>query len=363
MNDIFGYAFEKLNQALEGKTANQISNIYETYKTNKNLTSRYEPLLDEKLSSAMAWQMDQVCHKVFSDYDNDFKDTKPVWSRGSRGQDKPMGDFTVDSDTNRQHEVAGFPPLCFRLRIHVHCLSPIVIQGDRPFVAHENPFSTDKVTGLPLLRPGSLKGQFRNALWTVSDGCETAVTELTGAANDDDDTGGRSRIEFLPAYADKPIRYRVITPHDEKTRRVDPGPVTLEVLEPPQPLILWLQYWPVDCLHQWVTGKPEKVPGILLEDVTTITDALGYWFSDRMGIGAKTAAGFGRVDSAKTTVTLFAPDNSPWRAFAADGNTGASDVSLEDLSSRLKESGRKDNWTRCWKTLAEKKEATGRPYA
>jgi CRISPR/Cas system CMR subunit Cmr6 (Cas7 group RAMP superfamily) len=164
-----------------------------------------------------------------------------------------------------------------------------------------------------MIRPSSLKGQFRQALITVCHENEQGQIELLcGHANEDDDTGQKGRLEFLPCYIDKEIRHDVIAPHNEKIRRIDPGPVTIEVVDPPLVLSLWIQYWPLDLLSIWASQRRVNEEDLIFDLIYTVA-GIHYWLS-RIGIGAKTSSGYGKIDYDSAKVSLFAAKASPWKS-------------------------------------------------
>jgi CRISPR/Cas system CMR subunit Cmr6 (Cas7 group RAMP superfamily) len=189
-------------------------------------------------------------------------------------------------------------------------LTPLVMKGDRAFVAHENPYCTEKVTGRPIIRPSSLKGQFRHALLAVCQNDKDQVDFLCGYENEETESGKKGRLEFFPCYVDKEISYDVLAPHDETLRRIDPGPVSIEVIEPPCDLSLWIQYWPLDLLSTWSCRKSIN-PEDLIFDLISAAAGVYYWFYS-IGIGAKTSSGYGQVDWNAARVSLFTAASSPW---------------------------------------------------
>lgn len=297
----------------------------------KNMLEILKMTIEEPVNSGMSWQIGEVFAQLFRENANNAdesqlskkvkneivkkaKDVKPVWSGDLGRRPADMQKLLGDEREKRAFEAQSMPPLCFRLEIIAPITTPIVIKGDRPFVAHENPFSTDKTTGMPMIRPSSLKGQFRKALLTICKGNndEPQVAALCGDANDEEESGRKSRVEFLPCYINKNITYDIIAPHNEEKRRIHPGPVTLEVVEPPLELSIWLQYWPIDLLSRW-SRRSHLNQDDLIFDLIYCVAAIASWMGSS-GIGSKTGSGYGQVAYERTILKLHSAADSPWNA-------------------------------------------------
>lgn len=284
-----------------------------------------------------------------------FMDTKPVWGK-SYGGDCPTSAYYIkDDDAGRVEDARNLPPLCFRMKLHVPMKTniPLLIKGDRPFVANENPFCIDKVTGWPLLRPSTLKGQTRHATFASlieenSTNPEQRVDAIFGPEDMDKEKGHRGRVEFLPCYLKNSVDFDIIAPHDEKTRRVDPGPVTFEVIRP-KTLPLWLQYWPLDFMSKWYTGKRDGIGQEIFDDFVTILKGLSCWF-DAVGIGAKTSSGYGQVEYHGATAQLFAAPEGPWAKLA---KKILSDESTARPINEISQVLNRDEWENIWNAFEQ----------
>ncbi len=334
--DLFGYLNTLLERKLESMSAQQLQAKIKNYAKSRDLTrviadilGRNEALLTE-ISPALAWQIaeagfpviakacrlkgNQLPRQIKKALDS-FEATKPVWGRpvpDNPGRAfRPLATFVADTDTQRTETARLFPELAFRLELTVRLTSPLVIKGDRFFSASENPFCVDKLTGWPLVRASTLKGQLRHAAIAVAENEACACRLLFGDANQEKENGCRGgRLRFLPCYLQTNIEFDVLTPHNPKTRRADPGPIFLEVLPKESKLSFWLQYWPLDLMSRSAQGQ-NGVMASVRSDIKLILKALDYWFREK-GIGAKTTAGFGRVDGDEVTVKLHCGTNTPW---------------------------------------------------
>jgi CRISPR/Cas system CMR subunit Cmr6 (Cas7 group RAMP superfamily) len=279
-------------------------------------------------------------------------DAKPVWSGDLHQRGSRLQKILSDENVNRAGEAAGMPSLCFRLKIEARLVTPLVMKGDRPFVAHGNPFNIEKTTGRPMIRPSSLKGQFRQALLTVSRGNQVKL--LCGDANDEDGTGRKGRVEFLPCYVDKAISHDVIAPHDEKIRRINPGPVTIEVVEPPLTLSIWMQYWPHDLLSRWARREVINNQDLIFDFIYT---AAGFYFwLCRAGIGAKTSSGYGQVAHDDAKLYLFAAPGSPWGKLVP-GNGEP----IKDLVTKKRQNSLVKGFSQKWLDFQKSSHSTGAP--
>jgi CRISPR/Cas system CMR subunit Cmr6 (Cas7 group RAMP superfamily) len=343
--DLFGHVYSTLEAVIQRESPEAFARRFSNYKTSRDLSSICESLLNITVSPSTAWQIAEVGHYVFSQSSaatenlrlinsrlqklrgqkadkrvisslknekkafEGIRDTKPVW--GIKGQiPKPFGNQIADDENTRSQEVAGFPPICFRMRLSVPMLSPVLIKGDRPFVGHENPFCTEKVTGLPLLRPSSLKGQLRHAAMAAGATPER-IDKLFGP-KDIEETGAlKSRAMFLPVYVPCKIEHDIIAPHDATKCRIGvTGPVTLEVIRPNE-LIIWLQYWPYDLLSRYASQNYDGLSNELFSDYQLLIKGLSYWM-ENAGIGAKTSSGYGQADWPNVESKIIAPAKSPW---------------------------------------------------
>jgi CRISPR/Cas system CMR subunit Cmr6 (Cas7 group RAMP superfamily) len=389
--DFFSYLHKTIGDRLEKEDPKAFAQVLEPYSKSRDLSSIAGKYLDTKVSSGIAWQIAELSHHVFSSYaktkskqlgqeiehlqknpkadennkkrlkklkrDNldSLQDTKPVWGKPYRDNFPIMTHYIKDNEDERIKDSTELPTLCFRTKIQVPMKTniPIVVKGDRPFVASENPFCIDKVTGWPLLRPSALKGQTRYATLASlieenSPNPEPRVDAIFGPEDVDKEKGHRGRVEFLPCYVESPVDFDIIAPHDEKTRRVDPGPVTLEVIRP-KTLTLWLQYWPLDLMSKWYTGKRYGIGQELFDDFDTILKGLSYWF-DAVGIGAKTSSGYGKVKYHEGTAQVFAAPESPWaklaKKFFDDESTARP---IYEISQALK----REEWDNIWNVFEQ----------
>ena len=281
---------------------------------------------------------------------NDLKktaSTKPVWDKLL--QRTMLNVLITDTDDKRVRESTLLPPLAFRMKISIPLKSALVITGDRPLVAHENPFCTEKVTGMPILWASTLKGQARHATLSAISPQETAATrvdEIFGFANESEDNGHIGRVSFFPAYLEKDITHDIIAPHKEETRRVD-KPVCLEVVEP-HDFTIWLQYWPLDLMNKWLIGS-EDVKNRLMEDFTDILHGLYFWF--QKGIGSKTNSGYGRVNMSNVNIQLFASGESPWAGLIDDTEA----VLAKLLTAEKEQLGKQ--WETLWNSFDSRRKA------
>ena len=366
--DLYGHAYESLEKAIQREDPRTFARRFSVYAKKRNLLPTCESLLGSSISASTAWQIAEVGHHCFSNSDSikrilrtldgnfqslrrqnadkqavrainqdikalkNVQDTKPVW--GIKGAlPVVLGEQIADDENIRRRETESLPPICFRIRLDVPMLSPVLVKGDRPFVGHENPFCTEKLTGLPLIRPSSLKGQLRHAAATgVNQG---QINALFGPDDVDEAGGLKGRVMFLPAYVPCEIECDIIAPHDDRTRRIEPGPITLEVIRPKE-LILWLQYWPYDLLSRYASGNRNGLSDRLFSDYQVLIKGLSCWFRD-LGIGAKTSSGFGRSDWLKVTFEVLASKKSPWSIFPTKAN-------LKDALNALDNAGLKSKW-------------------
>lgn len=331
--DFFSYFHDLAARKMSnGKhTADVANKLYQSkFHELKNMSRTLEMTIEEPVNSGMSWQISEVFAQLFRENANyadesriskkvknkilkKARDAKPVWSGDLGRRPADMQKLVGDEHEMRVREAQSMPPLCFRLEIIAPITTPIVIKGDRPFVAHENPFSTDKTTGMPMIRPSSLKGQFRKAMLSVCKGRndEPQVVALCGDANDEEESGRKSRVEFLPCYINKNITYDIIAPHDEENRRIHPGPVTLEVVEPPLELSIWLQYWPIDLLSRWSRSSHLNPDDLVFDLIYYCVAATASWMGSS-GIGSKTGTGYGQVEYESTILKLYSSAESPW---------------------------------------------------
>lgn len=385
--DFFSYLYKTIGDRLEKEDPKSFAQAFGQYNKSRDLSSIAGKYLDTKVSSGIAWQVAELSHHIFTPYskikskqlaqeierlqkmpksDENYKkslkklkrdnldaikDTKPVWGKPYDGEFPAMVYYLKDGDEERVEDARKLPPLCFRMKIQVPMKTPIVIKGDRPFVANENPFCIDKVTGWPLLRPSTLKGQARHATLASlveenSPTPEQRVDAIFGPEDVHKEKGHRGRVEFLPCYLENNVDFDVIAPHDEKTRRVDPGPVAFEVIRP-DTLSLWLQYWPLDFMSKWFTGKRDGIGQELFDDLDAVLKGISYWF-DAVGIGAKTSSGYGQVKYHEAEAQLFSAPEGPWAELAKKIN--GDDVAprpIHEISRTLK----RDDWDIIWENF------------
>jgi len=402
--DFFGYMAEELELALKKDDADKLGERFKHYELNRELSNIIGKILGVTISPGMAWQVAELIYggasmlvtpeieamkqeigqllgeirrlpkgnterrqkeeqknklnKQRSLLDS-LVSTKPIWGIPTSDNFHTISFYAKDEDTTRVDEAASLPTLCFRMKIQVPMKTPIVIEGDRPFVANENPFCIDKITGWPLLRPSSLKGQARHASLaclseeiTHEDELKKRLDSIFGLGSEEKEEGHRGRVEFLPCHIKKDVDFDIIAPHDEKTRRVDPGPVTLEVIRP-ETLALWLQYWPLDLMTKWITGKGEGIGEKLFDDFACILKGLSYWL-ESVGIGAKTSSGYGQVDYEGVKVEIFCSDDSPWKKLMEKiGIKPEKAPKLKELYEATEKESTKDSWQEIWKAFEQ----------
>jgi hypothetical protein len=216
--DLFAHLYSKLengygnNQAALGNFLNRLKNNFR-YEKDKAMAGAVRQNLGVEVDAGIAWSLGEI---LYADIDERVKRTgldqdrrirnmmasKPVWSK-LNNQFRTLNSLIRDTDAQREAETALLPPLAFRMKITVPLKSPLVIKGDRPLVAHENPFCTEKVTGMPILRASTLKGQARHATLSAITPPEMAtirVNKIFGFANESENAGYIGRLSFFPAY-------------------------------------------------------------------------------------------------------------------------------------------------------------------
>ena len=175
---------------------------------------------------------------------------------------------------------------------------------------------------------------------------------IFGSGSEEEAKGHRGRMEFLSCNLTEEVDFDVIAPHDEKARRVDPGPVTIEVIRP-ETLPLWIQYWPQDLMSKWLTGKKDGIGQELFDDFACILKGLSYWF-ESVGIGAKTSSGYGQVDYEGIEVEIFCSDDSPWKKLMEKiGVKPEKAPKLKELCEATVKESTRNSWHEIWKAFEQ----------
>lgn len=391
--DLFAHIRDEMLATLQKDRPVAVEKRLQNYKNTRNLASISASILGVSISPGMAWQLAEcsflVIRQKVDELDNQIReleqkkkraevkqkrqieqkiknlersikglrpvnDIKPIWGTPSHNGFSVLSDYTQDDDKTREKEAYRLPPFCFRIKLSVPMKTPVIIKGDRPFVANENLFCTDKITGWPLLLPSTLKGQARHATLAALQNDETSLEKLFGPADVDISDAQKSRIEFFPCYIKKEISFDVLAPHDETTRRIQSGPIPLEVLPHKDlnkdlKLTLWLQYWPVDLISTWIlkTSKAGSVKDDLINDFIYIVCGLLQWFG-YSGIGAKTSSGYGQVDWKNVEVELSSSKISPW-SHIKEKASGL----LHSVASNSNQQSILSEWEEAWKRFED----------
>lgn len=165
---------------------------------------------------------------------------------------------------------------------------PYISHDDTPSYIIDNPVSTDRVFGLPLIRPSSWKGNLRSALrqlksWTDD---QPELAGLFGNPKGAEDDFRSGRLECYPTFFYR-VGLEIINPHDRK-RRVGKNPILFECVPAGARGTFSLLYVPFDLI-----GKPEgEIRKQAAEDLELVAEGISALMLT-YGFSAKRTSGYG----------------------------------------------------------------------
>lgn len=155
----------------------------------------------------------------------------------------------------------------------------------------ENPIVRDKLTGLPMVRPSTWKGNLRFAAekveWQEEEEKKKIIKRLFGS-EPEEEKAQKGRLYFFPTFFEKEAEKDVITPLDRKKRTPARGPIALEVMKPDAEGEFYLLYVPYPRGEDFEEGQ-------IKEDLLFVVEALNLMFYI-YGFSAKKTAGFGVIE-------------------------------------------------------------------
>lgn len=165
---------------------------------------------------------------------------------------------------------------------------PYISHDDVPSYIIDNPVSTDRVLGLPVIRPSSWKGNLRSVLRQVKgwDDNQPEMVRVLGNPKGAEEDFRSGRLEFYPTFFYR-IGLEIINPHDRK-RRVGKNPILFECVPAGAKGAFSLLYVPFDLI-----GQPEdEIRKQAAEDLQLVAEAIGAMMLT-YGFSAKRSSGYG----------------------------------------------------------------------
>lgn len=166
---------------------------------------------------------------------------------------------------------------------------PYISHDDTPSYIIDNPVSTDRVLGLPLIRPSSWKGNLRSALrqlkvWTDD---QPELARLFGNPKGAEDDFRSGRLECYPTFFYR-VGLEIINPHD-RTRRVGKNPILFECVPAGTTGTFSLLYVPFDLIGQ---ATAEEITRRAKDDLQLVAEAISALMLT-YGFSAKRTSGYG----------------------------------------------------------------------
>lgn len=169
---------------------------------------------------------------------------------------------------------------------------PYISHDDTPSYIIDNPVSTDRVFGLPLIRSSSWKGNLRSAVrqlksWTDE---QPELVRLFGNSKGADENFRAGRLECYPTFFYR-VGLEIINPHN-RARKVGKNPILFECVPAGAKGTFSLLYVPFDLIGRATTEEiSQQAEGDLRLVANAVREMmLTYGFSAKRTSGYGTAA-------------------------------------------------------------------------
>jgi len=198
-----------------------------------------------------------------------------------------VGDL-LDMSARPAPDMSILPFGSWFLQFDFKLAKPYISHDDTPSYIIDNPVSTDRVFGMPMIRPSSWKGNLRSAVRQSKNwpDAQPEMVRLFGNPKGAGDDFRAGRLECYPTFFYR-VGLEIINPHD-RTRKVGKNPILFECVPAGATGTFSLLYVPFDLIGKDETETCRQAAA----DLLLVVEGLQAMFLT-YGFSAKRTSGYG----------------------------------------------------------------------